>query len=298
MTGIILLDKPKGITSFLALAKVRRIVSEKKAGHTGTLDPMATGVLPVLLGGATRFCELLPSHEKTYRAAFSLGIKTDTLDIKGKVLKTRRVNAKAVDVIQALKAFEGEIEQTPPMFSAVMKDGVRLYELARRGIEIEREKRKAVIFSIELFRFNEERAEYEINVRCSAGTYIRSLVDDLGEKLGCGAVLTELERTQANGFGIEQCISLEELEKTAAQGNIQSILIPVEKALSAYPSVSVTQAQAVRFKNGGELDLKRLDINSLNGFYNVFSPEGQFLGLGERREGSESFTVKRVFVPR
>jgi tRNA pseudouridine55 synthase len=183
------------------------------------------------------------------------------------------------------------------MYSAVMKDGIRLFELARRGIEIEREKRKVVIFSIELEHFNEEKAEYEINVRCSSGTYIRSLVNDLGETLGCGAVLTELRRTQANGFTIEQCMSLEELERTVSAGDIQSIIVPVETALGAYPGVSVTQAQAVRFKNGGELDLARLHINNSQGFYKVFSPEGQFLGLGEIGKGGKSLTVKRVYMP-
>lgn len=298
MTGIILLDKPKGITSFLAVAKVRRIVSEKKAGHTGTLDPMATGVLPIMLGGATRFCELLPSHDKAYRARFVLGLKTDTLDITGKVLESCGVTSGAEDVRRALEGFVGEIEQIPPMYSAIMKDGVRLYELARKGIEIEREKRRVTVYSAQLADYDEKKAEYEIDVRCSAGTYIRSIVSDIGEALGCGAVLTELRRTQANGFGIEQCVSLDELERIVSQGDIGSVIIPVEKALEGYPGVKVTAAQANRFQNGGELDLSRLTITETVGFYNVFSPEGSFIGLGEISDGSECLTVKRVYVTR
>ena len=156
MTGIILLDKPKDITSFGAVARVRRICSEKKCGHTGTLDPMATGVLTVMLGGATRFIELLPSHNKAYRASFRLGTTTDTLDITGKVLETREVRASAEDVKEKIKDFVGEISQLPPMYSAVSVDGQRLYDLARQGIEVERKPRQVTIFSIDVLSENEE----------------------------------------------------------------------------------------------------------------------------------------------
>ena len=170
MTGIILIDKPKDITSFGAVARVRRICGEKKCGHTGTLDPMATGLLTVMLGGATRFSELLPSHDKAYRAEFRLGTVTDTLDITGKVLETRPVSANAAQVAAALAEFVGEIEQLPPMYSAVSVNGKRLYDLARKGVEVEREPRRVTVYSAEILEANESAGEYEVSVECSSGT--------------------------------------------------------------------------------------------------------------------------------
>ncbi len=295
MTGLIILDKPKDMTSFGAVARVRRICSEKKCGHTGTLDPMATGVMTVMLGGATRFCELLPSHDKAYVASFRLGAKTDTLDITGTVLETKPVEATAEQVREALKEFEGDISQLPPMYSAVSVNGQRLYDLARKGIEVERKPREVTVFSIELLSAKEEEAEYTISVECSSGTYIRTLIDDLGEKLGCGAVMTELRRTKANGFSLENAITVEELARLAENGVLEKALIPVEKALESYPLIQVTEPQAKRFSNGGELFLQRLKCPKMLGFYRVCDPDGNFIGLGEI-DGSEFLKVKRVFV--
>lgn len=294
MTGIIILDKPEKITSFGAVARVRRICSEKKCGHTGTLDPMATGVLTVMLGGATRFCELLPSHNKAYIASFRLGTVTDTLDITGKLLETREVNASSVQVREMLMRFVGETEQLPPMYSAVSVGGKRLYDLARQGIEVERKARPITIFSIDVVSENEESGEYTIAVECSSGTYIRSLISDLGEALGCGAVLTDLRRTKANGFCIENAVTLEALSQAAEKGTLDELVIPVEKALEEYPSLTVTAAQAKRFSNGGELDLQRLNCSKKIGFFRVYDPEKRFIGLGEIGMG-DSMTVKRVY---
>lgn len=295
MTGLIILDKPKDMTSFGAVARVRRICSEKKCGHTGTLDPMATGVMTVMLGGATRFCELLPSHDKAYIASFRLGVRTDTLDITGTVLETKPVEATAEQVKEALKEFEGDISQLPPMYSAVSVNGQRLYDLARKGIEVERKSREVTVFSIELISSKEEEAEYTISVECSSGTYIRTLIDDLGAKLGCGAVMTELRRTKANGFSLENAITVEELARLAENGELDKALIPVEKALESYPLIQVTEAQAKRFSNGGELFLQRLKCPKMLGFYRVCGPDGNFIGLGEI-DGSEFLKIKRVFV--
>ena len=295
MTGIILLDKPKGITSFGAVARVRRICGEKKCGHTGTLDPMATGVLTVMLGGATRFCELLPSHDKAYIATFRLGTVTDTLDITGKVLETREVNVTAEQVREKIKDFIGDISQLPPMYSAVSVNGQRLYDLARQGIEVERKAREVTVFSIDILSENEQAGEYEIAVECSSGTYIRTLIADLGEALGCGAVMTELRRTKANGFDISQSVTLEELEEKMKNGEIEKVLIPVDKALEDYAVITVTEAQAKRFRNGGELDLQRLKYPRMLGVFRVYDPEGNFIGLGEIGTG-DSLTIKRVFV--
>lgn len=295
MTGIIILDKPKGITSFGAVARVRRICGEKKCGHSGTLDPMATGVMTVMLGGATRFCELLPNHDKEYLASFRLGITTDTLDITGKILSESPVTATKDDVVAALESFTGEISQLPPMYSAVSVNGQRLYDLARQGIEVERQARKVMIYSADLLEADENAHEYKISVSCSSGTYIRTLIDDIGKKLGCGAVLTELRRTRANGFCVEQAITVEQLEEAAKNGNLDSIVISVEKAMELYPSVQVTEAQAKRFSNGGELDLNRIKCPRMLGYYRVYDPDGVFLGLGEVRD-SENLLVKRVYV--
>ncbi len=295
MTGIIAINKPKGLTSFGVIARVRRIAGEKKVGHTGTLDPMATGVLCVMLGGATRFNELLPVHDKSYRATIKLGMTTDTLDITGKVTSECVPTTTTDEFVNIMNSFAGTIEQMPPMYSAVSKDGVRLYELARKGIELEREKRTAVIHSLKLISADDVKHEYVIDVSCSAGTYIRTLSDDIGRKLGCGAVLTELCRTSANGFTVDKSITLEQLEDAAKSGELSEFLVPVEAALD-YPRIAVTQPQAVRFRNGGELMLSRLKAPRSLGYFCVTDSEGNFLGLGEIAPDSDSLTVKRVYV--
>lgn len=289
MTGLILIDKPEGITSFGAVARVRRICKEKKCGHSGTLDPMATGVMTVLLGGATRFCELLPSHDKAYIASFRLGIVTDTLDITGKILEEKKVTASEEEVKRVAEGFIGEIEQLPPMYSAVSVNGQRLYELARKGIEAERPSRRVKILLLE-FLENTNENEYTISVECSSGTYIRTLINDIGERLGCGAALTSLRRTKANGFDISRAITIEELES----GNPEDFLFSVEEAMEAYPRISVTQAQAKRFSNGGELFTERLNVKTEIGLYRIYDPENTFIGIGEN-DGTELLKVKRVF---
>ena len=294
MTGILLIDKPEGLTSFGALIRVKKIIGQKKCGHTGTLDPLATGVLTVMLGNATRFCELLPDHDKEYIASFRLGTVTDTFDITGKVLKISEVNSTAADVRAALEEFKGKIKQTPPMFSAVSVNGKRLYELARKGEEIEREERDAEIFELEMLDCDEGKGEYTVRVACSGGTYVRTLTDDLGKKLGCGAVLTALRRTRANGFSVENALTLDELKAAVEAGELGNHILSVESALESYPKVVVSSAQAVRFANGGELLVERLRGAKKDGIYRVFDPQMKFLGLGEN-DGGENLLVKRVF---
>ncbi len=292
MTGIIPLYKGENITSFFAVAKVRRIAGEKKAGHTGTLDPNATGVLPIALGGATRFIELLPTHKKSYKATFKLGVETDTLDIWGKVLKTSDKTASLDELIKIGEKFKGEIMQLPPMFSALKKDGVRLYELARKGEEVEREPRKCEVYSLKI---GEENGEFTLECTCSAGTYIRTLISDIGDMAGTGAVMTSLKRTYACGVNIEDCYTLEELSDLAQNGEIGKAVIPVDRLLSEYPCVNVTENQGKRFKNGGDLMVSRVKGLRLPGLYRVYM-NNEFLGLGEYLKDSESLTVKRVYV--
>ncbi|MCI6244751.1 MAG: tRNA pseudouridine(55) synthase TruB, partial [Eubacterium sp.] len=250
MTGIICINKPSDITSFGVCSRVRYATGEKKCGHAGTLDPMATGVLPVLLGGATKFLDFLPESDKAYKAEFMLGTVTDTLDITGKVIEKNSVNADYKAVAEAAESFLGTIMQTPPMYSAVSVGGKRLYELARQGIEIERQSREVEIKRIRVEQIS--NVEYSIEVLCSKGTYVRTLIDDIGKKLGCGAVMTKLCRTLACGFPIEKCVSLDEiLKRKEENASFDDLLIPVDKALSPYGRIAVTSAQSIRFKNGG-----------------------------------------------
>lgn len=292
MTGIIPLFKGENITSFFAVSKVRRIVGEKKAGHTGTLDPNATGVLPVALGGATRFIELLPTHKKAYIATFKTGFASDTLDIWGEVRAVCDKKVSFDEVLKASLSFQGEIMQLPPMYSALKKDGVRLYELARQGKDVEREPRKCTIYSLEIVE--SENGEFSLYCECSAGTYIRTLISDIGDVLGTGAVMTSLRRTYACGVKLDDCYTLEQLEQLRGSGELEKAIIPVDKLLEEYPAITVTDNQAIRFKNGGDLMLSRVKGLKNFGYYRVYGLNS-FLGLGEYTPDSESLKVKRVY---
>lgn len=301
MTGIICINKDNGITSFGVVAKLRGILKEKKVGHTGTLDPMATGVLPVMLGGATRFLDFLPDSDKGYRAAFLLGKTTDTLDITGEVTGEYIVESNMTDVENALENFRGEISQLPPMYSAVSVGGQRLYDLARKGIEVERKPRSVVIKSLTLNKelSNENENKYVIDVLCTKGTYIRSLIDDIGKRLGCGAVMTELVRTQAMGFTLDDCHTLDELQKRKDnEKDFDDIVIDIEKMFACYERVYVSSAQSKRFSNGGALDIDRIKKPLSSGIYRVCSPENVFLGLGECDEEKKELSVKRLLARR
>ncbi len=281
MTGIICVNKGKDITSFGVVAKTRGITREKKAGHTGTLDPMATGVLPIMLGGATRFLNFLPDSDKGYRAHFVLGKTTDTLDITGNITGEYEVNVDRDDILDILPRFVGKIMQMPPMFSAKSVDGVRLYDLARQGKEIERDACEVEIKSLELV--DQIGDEYVIDVLCSKGTYIRSLIDDIGRALGCGATMTELCRTRAMGFSLDDCVTIDELQAIKdSDGDFGAVLHSVEEMFSDYKRVFVSPKQAVRFCNGGALDIDRVkNAPGINIPCAVYDGEGQFLGLGE-----------------
>ncbi len=290
MTGIIPLKKGENITSFFAVNKVRRIIGEKKCGHTGTLDPNATGVLPIAVGGATRFIELLPTHKKAYKATFKTGFCTDTLDIWGTVTESFYKSVTFEEIEKTAEEFKGEILQLPPMYSAIKRDGVRLYELARQGIEVERTPRKCEIY--ELSVSEEKNGEYSLYCQCSAGTYIRTLINDIGERLGCGATMTSLCRSFACGIELSECFTLDELTQLKEKDEIEKAIIPLEKLLSEYPEIQVTENQAIRFSNGGSLMRERLRNLHEIGIYRVYG-NGEFLGLGELTE--TDLLVKRVY---
>ena len=277
MQGLILLDKPQNITSFGAISRIKRIANEKRVGHTGTLDPMATGVLPVLLGRATALSGLLTLADKRYTAKVKLGVATDTEDITGNIISETDVRVTDEQINLALKAFTGKIMQRPPMYSAIKKDGVRLYKLAREGKTAEVEAREIEVFSISLISPLNDENVFEIDVHASKGTYIRSLARDIGEYLGCGACLTELRRTYTGGFSIEDCVSLDTLNEK----NITEHIISEERAVAHLREVLVTEKQAVRFCNGGQLDLERLKIKALkNGELVRVKLNDKFLGVG------------------
>lgn len=294
MTGFINLYKPEGITSFLCVAKVRRIMGEKKAGHCGTLDPMAEGVLPIMLGGATRFLEFLPDSKKRYTAKMRLGLTTDTLDITGTVLSESEVTSTYEDVLLASEKYRGDIMQVPPMYSALNKDGVKLYKLARQGVEVEREPRPATISRLDIKEADKEN-EYILDIECSSGTYVRTLIDDIGRDLGCGAVMTELLRTMGAGFDISKTVTFEELENAP---DPSVFLISVEEALNAYPTLVVSDGQSHRFCNGGDLNLDRIKGSKVNGLYRVYSPDKKFIGLGEADDEKGTLAFRRVYQER
>ena len=285
MNGIICVDKPQEMTSFTCCAILRRLTGERKIGHAGTLDPMATGVLPLMLGRATRAIPLLPTHDKCYRATLKFGFTSDTLDVWGTVTPTGKPLPTITAVEAALPSFRGNILQVPPMVSALKKDGVRLYELARQGIEIEREARPVTLHRLEAESYDAESGELTLLCECSAGTYIRTLCDDLGAMLGCGAVMTALRRTHAAGYSENDCYTIEEWERFAKEGTLEAHIRPVDTAFSVYPSVGVSQAQALRFSNGGALSLDRLGNQSVVGVTRVYAPDHTFLGLGTPAEG-------------
>ncbi len=301
MNGILIIDKPQDYTSFDVVAVVRGCVRERKAGHTGTLDPMATGVLPVLLGSATKAQSLLPDTDKEYEAAFRLGITTDTLDITGRVLTQTVPHCTEAQIEAFLPQFQGDILQKPPMYSAVFKNGVRLYELARKGIEAEREARPVHIEALNLLHFDETTQSGSLQVVCSKGTYIRSLCDDLGKLLGCGCVMTGLRRVKACGYSIADAVPLSEIRRLAQEGTeaFLPLIRPVESVFEVFPSVCVSEKQAQRFKNGASLMLSRLRTLSEVSYetlYRVYAPDGTFLGIGEPSAETQEMRMKKLFA--
>lgn len=278
MTGILPVDKPAGFTSFDVVAKARGMLRTRKIGHAGTLDPQATGVLPLFVGGATRFIDLLPRQDKRYTAVLRLGVITDTQDMTGTVLETRPVTVGEREVQEMLTRFTGEQQQIPPMYSAVQVKGVRLYDLARQGVEVERKPRAVTFSRIALLRADPAEGLYTIDVACSKGAYIRTLCHDIGLALGCGGTMGELRRTEACGFVLDQCRTMAQLQALADEGGLEEALLPVESALGHYPSIRLAAGQAGRFQNGIRLGLDGLQPEG-EGPHTVFDEAGTFLGL-------------------
>jgi tRNA pseudouridine55 synthase len=277
--GVLVLDKPRGFSSNAALQKVRWLLNAEKAGHTGSLDPLATGVLPLCFGEATKFSQYLLDADKGYSTVAQLGVTTTTGDAEGEVLERRAVAVDEAAIQTALPAFRGQIEQIPPMYSALKRDGQPLYKLARAGEVVEREARSVTIARLELLALQEDRATLE--VACSKGTYVRTLVEDLGARLGCGAHVAELRRTQAGPFGLAQAISLEELEAAHAEGGSEALdrfLLPVDSGLEHWPLVQLTQHSAYYWLHGQPV---RAANAPKFGLMRVQDDQGRFIGIGE-----------------
>lgn len=278
--GVFLLDKSQGVSSNDIMQKVKRLFNANKAGHTGALDPLATGMLPICLGEATKFSQFLLEADKRYRVIAKLGERTDTSDADGQVVQRREVKVDTSDILVALEAFRGEILQVPTMFSALKHNGKPLYEYARAGITVEREARPITIFEL---LFVEYQAPYlTLEVRCSKGTYIRTLVDDLGEALGCGAHVTMLRRLAVADYPVEKMMSLEVLQNLAENQplvELDQLLLPMDSAVARLPSLDLTDEQTKAVGFG-----QRVKFDNLKGIYGqvrLFSAEKLFLGVAE-----------------
>lgn len=278
--GILLLDKPVGMTSNGALQRVKRLFYAKKAGHTGSLDPIATGMLPLCFGEATKFSQFLLESDKSYRVVARLGVRTTTGDIEGEVVDTRAVVDMTTErVEQAMSKYLGEIDQIPPMFSAIKFQGKPLYELARRGIEVERKSRRITIFSLQLDKLENEFIT--IRVHCSKGTYVRTLVEDIGNDLGCGAHVTELRRTTVTPYGGSIMYTLPALEAIYESKGIEGLntcLLPIETSVSTYPAVRLSTSAAFYLRTGQPVRAT-FPLNSL--MVRLYSEDDRFLGVGE-----------------
>lgn len=280
--GILNLLKPPGMTSHDVVSYVKRVLKIKKIGHTGTLDPGAAGVLPICMGRATKAVDYIMEKEKKYRAEITFGVVTDTQDSYGEVLCRMKPEFSSDRFHEVLKSFTGEIEQVPPMYSAVKHEGRKLYELAREGISVERKPRKVYIKSIvSVHSFLPDRAVFD--VECSKGTYIRALCHDIGEKLGCGAHMSFLLRTRSGTFTISDALTLEELEWAKNSGDIDSHIIKVDGIFAHLPYLTLTASDEDRFENGADINLEHCGIGGLkqeHGLIRVYQQDSGFMGLG------------------
>lgn len=292
MNGVINIYKNTGMTSFDVVAMVRRVAKMKKVGHTGTLDPAASGVLPVCLGKATKIIDYIMENKKVYRVNLKLGMVTDTYDLEGEVLREKDASHITNDeILNCINSFVGTIDQVPPMYSALKQNGVRLYELARQGIEVHREARKITIYSIENIKI-ESNDNIQMDVCCSKGTYIRSLCYDIGEKLNVGATMTALERIQNGPFTKEEAINIEDLTEELLEKHI----ISIEKALDSFEKITVNEKFGKLLRNGVKVFDNRMYSEEVefNKLYRVYEDNGVFLGLGKRDE--KGFKLEKLLI--
>lgn len=287
MNGILLIDKEPDWTSNDVVAKLKGMLHQRRVGHSGTLDPMATGLLVVFVGRATRAVEFAEGHDKRYLASLRLGLVTDTQDISGTVLERREASVTRGELEAALEAFKGEQEQLPPMYSAIKHKGRPLYEIARKGGEVERKPRKITVYDLRLI--GEDRGDYLLDIRCSKGTYVRTLCHDLGHALGCGGCMSSLRRLEAGGFSVEKAHKLSEVQEYADRGRAEELLLPVDSLFTELNSCVAEAWQERKLRCGNEYSVGLPD-----GDYRVYSASGEFLMLG-RVENKTMKTLKSFF---
>ena len=295
--GIINVYKEKGFTSHDVVAKLRGIAGQKKIGHTGTLDPDATGVLPVCLGKATKLCDLLTDKDKTYEAVLLLGKTTDTQDITGEVLEEKPTETLVEDKVrEVIEGFIGDYEQIPPMYSALKVNGKKLYELAREGKVIERKARPAKILDIKILEMDLPRVRMEVS--CSKGTYIRTLCHDIGEKLGCGGCMESLIRTRVSAFRVEDARTLDEIEALKQEGKLAGLLVPIDEMFPSYPKITVKDDWKAFAKNGNPLDVKMLkEACGQVGESQVrlYDEAGKFIAIYQWKENEKRYHIVKMF---
>ena len=293
MNGILLIDKPKDFTSFDVIAKLRGMLKMRRLGHAGTLDPMATGVLPVFVGYATKACGILPNEDKIYIAEFQLGKVSDTQDSTGNILEIRDFSSVTESNISRVLP-HGTIMQIPPMYSAVKVDGKKLYELARQGKEIERKAKEITVYESRLLQFQEITGIGTVQIHCSKGTYVRTLIHDMGQGLGCGAIMTDLRRISASGFSIADCHTLDEIQKLADSGNIESVILPIAKAFDDLPKIHLDEKQTIHYKNGVKLGLSQLKHQLSHAKrYSVYGMPDGFLGTAVTDFENDCLRIER-----
>ena len=294
MDGLINIYKEKGFTSHDVVAKMRGILRMKKIGHTGTLDPDATGVLPVCVGKGTRLCSLLENHDKTYRAVLLLGMETDTQDVTGQILAEKPVCVTEEQVLEALPAFRGKIMQIPPMYSALKVNGKKLYEYAREGKVIEREARPVEIYELTVEKI--ELPRITMTVSCSKGTYIRTLCHDIGQALGCGGCMESLVRTRVGDFHLEQAITLKELEEKRDAGELDSCLVTVEQIFAGLPAVTTRKPYDVLIHNGNRVLGNMLETVPQEKQVRMYDSDGLFTGIYEWDPVKKDYKPLKMFL--
>lgn len=294
MDGVINIRKEKGYTSFDVVAKLRGILHMKKIGHTGTLDPEAEGVLPVVLGKATKLVDLLTEKQKTYEALLHLGIETDTQDMTGKILTEHPVDVTEDEVISVIQSFLGEQQQIPPMYSALKVDGKKLYELAREGKTIERKARTVHFYEIDILEISLPMVR--ISVTCSKGTYIRTLCHDIGQKLGCGGCMEELLRTKSGNFVLEDSMTLAQVEEAVKDGTIEDRVICIGQVLKDYPEILCTKYGDRLLENGNAIPAEMVNRQCREGWVRMCSSNGEFKGIYQWNTGKQRYQPQKMFL--
>lgn len=294
MTGVLPVKKPAGFTSFDVIGKLRGVTKTRKIGHSGTLDPMATGVLPLFFGGATKCCDILQNEDKRYVANVKFGIVTDTQDTTGRVLKECESCVTEAQFREVISGFIGKQMQLPPMYSAVKVNGRPLYDLAREGKTVERAQKEIEVYEINLVEFDEHAQTARMEVSCGKGTFIRTLINDMGEKLGCGASMSSLERTMAGGFDVSECYTIADIEAMMQDGTFEEHLIPIERLFENLPRLVLDDFDKRLYRSGVPLELQKRGWSGIEGNIAVFDESGMILGISYMDEEANELKLRKM----